>query len=133
MTIMQSQMQLASHTQDYARAMPRIQSAMDSMQRLLDTLLLLTRYQQTQDREIERVDMTALIQDQLAMMQIKYATQDLTLISDLPSSQMIQAHRGAVEVIVHNLLDNAYKFSPPKGKVQVSLNKNGLEIVDSGE
>jgi two-component system, OmpR family, phosphate regulon sensor histidine kinase PhoR len=54
---------------------------------------------------------------------------DLMLQDDLPPSQeAVLADRNALTSILTNLLDNAIKFTPPKGHVTVQISTDGTQV-----
>src|SRR5207253_3790134 len=56
-------------------------------------------------------------------------SKQLTLEADLdPSVGVVRADPDRFRQIIWNLLSNAVKFTPPQGRVQVSLKRLGVEV-----
>ncbi|MDR1570266.1 MAG: cell wall metabolism sensor histidine kinase WalK [Oscillospiraceae bacterium] len=61
---------------------------------------------------------------------------DQELTMNLADDLLLFADRARIAQMIYNLLDNAIKYTPPRGKIRVKLTRDGkaaaLEIIDSG-
>jgi len=85
----------------------------------------------------ELVDLTEVVRHGVAAMRSESDAQQHQLSISLPSApQMVEGDAMRLEQIVTNLLGNAIKYTPPSGKISVSLTRDGdqatLTIHDNG-
>lgn len=119
-------------------AIQRLNAGIDRATRLVEQLLILARQQSSSAAggTHELVDLTALVQTVLtdaagpaAMRQI-----DLGLVQADPSQVMGQAE--PLRILLRNLLDNAIKYTPVGGTVNLALRNDGeqtlITVDDSG-
>ncbi len=81
-------------------------------------------------------DLAALAQQALTDLQILAAKKNQSLVADLANLPLLPLDPDAIERVLHNLLTNAIKFSPPRGEVTVRLkqeeNRAVLIVQDHG-
>lgn len=101
----------------------------DSLALILDNLLELSRYQAKRlVLAVEQVKLAPIVEDLLARAAQQAAGH--TLVADIPDNiPMIQADPVRVERILHNLVDNAIKYSPDGGEVKVSARRDGDHVI----
>lgn len=108
------------------------------MLRLVDQLLLFQKADSEADRlKISKIDLTALIKEVYgSFTQLAHAKKiDYRLhLEELAWS--MYADREKLEIILYNLLSNAFKYTPPGGKVTFSVKPDAgnvlMEVRDSG-
>ncbi len=109
---------MAAYDDIVLRALRRV----DGMRKLIFDLLDLTRIESGQKkREIREVDVRALAQQSMDMVQADAATLKLTLALHAPDALRMWADPGELEIIFNNLFTNAVKYNRPEGRVDVSL------------
>jgi len=107
------------------------------MSNLVSNLLLLARQQGTIAPEaLQEIDLTQLLKE-LARYQIEHNAETLSFTSDLPPySVKVLADASLIQQAVKNLLDNAFKYTPAGGKVQLRLTSQSrwavIEVEDNG-
>ncbi len=96
---------------------------------LIENVLDFARIEQnrkTYDRE--ETDMPALIAETVKLMNPHAEAKQQSFTLDLhPLSQVPQVDAPSLQQALLNLLDNAVKFSPPGGKIHISLNEQAAE------
>lgn len=121
-----------------AKAVSAIGDAVHSQARIIDDLLDVARIR-TGKLELRRMplDLGAMLADIHKVLQAAHPDYRtlLKLPADLPL--MIDADPTRVEQIIWNLLNNALKFTPAKGRIQIiasrCANLAQLDIIDSGQ
>ena len=127
-------------TDDPARelAVYRLASGIDRATRLVEQLLMLAR-QQAGPTDIEHkkpVPLAKMIQSIVGdLWEAANARHiDIGLID--ADDALVLGHQDALNILVRNLLDNAIKYTPVGGTINVSVQKNGvhtqLTVEDSG-
>jgi two-component system, OmpR family, sensor kinase len=119
-----------------AAAVERLSSGIDRATRLVEQLLTLAR-QEASTAVAEPVDLRAVAQ--LALADVAPAAQarsmDVGLLESDPAT--VPGNAEALRMLVRNLLDNAIKYTPPGGRVDLHLRADGdravlLTVEDSG-
>ncbi len=123
-----------------AAAVERLSSGIDRATRLVEQLLTLAR-QEASTAVAEPVDLRAVAQ--LALADVAPAAQarsmDVGLLESDPATVpvIVRGSAEALRMLVRNLLDNAIKYTPPGGRVDLHLRADGdravlLTVEDSG-
>ena len=78
---------------------------------------------------LERFDLHKTITGMVGLLQRRAALERLTLTCDCDPGvgDMLADHR-RVKQIVFNLMSNAFKFTPPGGRVALSVSRQGAEV-----
>jgi len=91
------------------------------------------------DLEYEEIDLNKLIKASMRTQEPRAQSANLELLENLPSKHIVmQTDAKRLKQIMLNLLSNAVKFTPPQGKVTVSVwesaldNKVCIEVADTG-
>ena len=91
--------------------------------------------------EIEVAD---LVHDTLDELEIAAAEKDVSLTTEFPPSSLVAiAHRNKLEDVIHNLVDNAIKYTPQGGNIRLSVSSRPdpkasapsqlvIEVADTG-
>jgi len=81
-------------------------------------------------------DLAVDVNDAIQSMSDRMDAAEITLSSGIETGLTVRRDREAVHLVLHNLLDNAIKYSPPNSQVKLSLttheNSALLVIKDSG-
>jgi two-component system phosphate regulon sensor histidine kinase PhoR len=113
----------------------RILSIMDRhskrLQRLVDDLLSLAQLESSQaELELSVVRLDELFNNLIRDWKEKLAGKNLKVIVDLPSEALtLRADGTRLEEALHNLLDNAVKFSPENGEIRLRGTRCGSNVV----
>ena len=101
------------------------------LQRLVDELLSLAQLESSQaELELSVVRMDELFNNLTRDWKEKLARKNLKVIVDLPSKPlMLRADGTRLEEVLHNLLDNAMKFSPDNGQIRLRGARRGSNVV----
>jgi len=101
------------------------------LQRLVDELLSLAQLESSQaELELGVVRMDELFNNLTRDWKEKLARKNLKVIVDLPSKPlMLRADGTRLEEVLHNLLDNAMKFSPDNGQIRLRGARRGSNVV----
>jgi PAS domain S-box-containing protein len=108
---------LNDQQKDFAR---KILDSVEQMGQLVDNLLDLGRIEAGIGLNLEKVDPAMLVQEVAETYQPQAANKSLTLAAEAdPGMATIDADATLLRQAVANLVDNAIKYTPPKGRVTV--------------
>jgi two-component system sensor histidine kinase QseC len=119
-------------------ALQRAQDGLGRLQHLVNQFLELARWESA-DREPAReaVDLERCVREELEEAALLAADKDLELsiVIDAPGASIL-GWAPALHALTRNLIDNAFRYTPPRGRVEVSVSANEsgalLEVSDSG-
>lgn len=112
------------------RSLARIQSAVASMEAVIDALFLLARSEQVA-LECEEVVVRDVVERELASLQPLLRRKQLALHVDIEAEPVLHAPPRVLPVMLGHLLANAVRFTDAGG-VSVRLRKDALEVEDTG-
>ena len=92
----------------------------ERLTRILEDLLILSRAE-SQMPEREPFALTTLVRDVTERLTAQAAKAQLTLVNLNAPALEIAANRDQIEQVLVNLIDNAIKYTPPGGKITVSM------------
>ena len=142
LTVLRGEIELALRreraAEDYRNALEVCREETDRLTRLSAHLLQLASADAGQSLlALKEEDLARLCTEMADCWQAQAAERGLTLQCDAPESLGLSADAAALERILHNLLDNAFRHTPRGGRVAISLARRGPEAVlrvsDTGE
>lgn len=117
----------ASHPEDLALAMRRIEDESIRMGGLVDDLLLLARLDQGRPLQLERVDLVAVATDAAADAQVVASDRSVSLEAPVPVTVMGDEEQ--LLQIATNLVQNAVRHTPPGTPVTVTVSASAATAV----
>ena len=100
--------------------------------RINKNLLLLTRIENSQFMEKERINFSALIQNTIALFSNFSEDKNLVQQSQITEGVFVEGNQLLVEILVNNLLTNAIRYSPVNGTITTKLTDKSLVISNAG-
>ena len=124
-------LQRASDDGVRATAQQRLSAGIDRASRLVEQLLLLAR-QEAAPMQMQALDLTTLLRQ--IMVEQTPAAQARSINLGLVRADAVQVtgQADALAILIRNLLENAIKYTPEGGRVDVSLSDARLTVEDSG-
>src|SRR5262245_8199872 len=117
--------------EELARILSIMERHSKRLQQLIDDLLSLAQLESSQAKlELTVVRLDELFDNVIRDWKEKLAAKDLKMIIDVaPGAFTLLADGKRLEEVLHNLLDNAIKFSHEKGQIVLRGTRNGSEMV----
>lgn len=128
LTIMQGELELAlKHQRDtsyYNEALRTVFNQTKTIQKLIDALLLLTKYsQQNIQKTFSLCNLDALLMDTISKYQKELEGKNITLHIHKIEPIKLRANQILISSIFNNLIDNAIKYTPKGKNISISLFK----------
>ena len=100
--------------------------------KLTQTLLLLTKIANDQFPEKRSINLSELIEEKVKLFEDHFIGKSLTLKKVIKPEYFLETNFFLAESMISNLIGNAAKHSITGGKIDIFLDKNHLEISNSG-
>ncbi|MGI6706264.1 MAG: sensor histidine kinase [Clostridia bacterium] len=122
---------------DMRKAVFHLKNESNRLAKLVDEVLTLSRLEQGREEfHSDRLNLSELIKDTTERMLLRAQKYEIRIISNITPEVYVRGDREKLVQVIVNLLDNAFKYSPPHSTVRVSLYKEAAEailmIVDQG-
>ena len=119
------------------RGLAELEAGIDRSQRLVLQLLQVARTEpESAATKTEALDLAALVRAQVATLSIKAEHAGIDLGADAPQPVPVVGDAALLGVLVENLVENALRYTPPGGVVDVSAAVEPgaavLRVVDNG-
>lgn len=108
-----------------------LQQSLSRLKKIVQALLLLTKIENHQFVSRNKVDIRQLLDEKLKSVLELADMKDIAVSSRLEPCA-VTLHEDLAEIVLSNLLNNALKYTPPKGEIEVVLTQNQLEIRNTG-
>ena len=143
LTALKLQLQLAERAQTDAQrtaAFAKLHQRLDRATHLLQQLLTLARHESQQEQAaLEPVKLAPLAQGVVADYHEMAENQGIDLGVEIGAGAdalMVQGHRESLRIMLSNLVDNALRYTPNGGRIDVAvLEQDGcpaLQVIDNG-
>lgn len=107
--------------------------ASDRLARLNKTLILLTRIENRQFPEVEMISPQEIIERQLENYEEIIQSKGIILSTHFEPSVYIKINPLLSDILFLNLIKNAIRHNIQNGELNLNLDKNGIEITNSGD
>ncbi|NLM36360.1 MAG: HAMP domain-containing histidine kinase, partial [Clostridiales bacterium] len=114
---------------DLQKAIYHLNNESTRLGKLVDEVLTLSRIDNsTVNYNFQRMNLSQLVTEAIEKMQIRAEKYHIKTRSEINSDIFIQGDKEKLLQIIINLLDNAIKFSPPEGLVEIALKEEKDEV-----
>jgi signal transduction histidine kinase len=114
----------------YDRVLGQSLARIDGMKKLIGDLLEMTGIESGKKaRELAPLEIGALAATAIETAAPSAAARAIAVTLDCPAPVRLHADPGEIEMILNNLVSNAIKYNRDSGKVTVSIQRNGDEVV----
>lgn len=127
-----SDLDLINRTQAYEKLPSKVSNHISHMQRIIDTMFLLTRLDEKTPITTETVSIQSLLQKVIDSQQKTHNNRN-TFTTQYNNDIVIQWHPELAQTFLNNILDNACKYSPPQTPIIINISGNTLTITNTGD
>lgn len=136
LAVLQSKMDLLlqddslTHTQ--SQILNAIELPLARISRVNKNLLLLAKIENNQFAEIESIDISAVLTQNIELLSDYIQGKMLRLDSEIKESLMVTCNKALLEMLLNNLLINAIRHTPDNGHIVIQLTGTKLQIQNTG-
>lgn len=106
--------------------------ALSRVNRINKNLLLLTKIENSQYSDIESVDLSSLVRQTATVFAGLSQSKGIPVNMQVNDNISIECNRVLVELLVHNLVNNAIRHSAPGAVIEINLQDSSLHISNKG-
>lgn len=110
----------------------QIQTALSRVNRVNKNLLLLAKIENNQFPQTELLNLSLLIEDNLALLDVLTAEKKMTLKREIAPDVLIETNRALAEILLTNLLFNAIRYTPEGGVISIELSPAIFRVSNTG-
>jgi len=115
---------------DLKKAVFHLNNESARLARLVDEVLTLSRIETGREEfHLDRLNLSELIQDTIEKMMHRAQKYEIEILQDIMPGVYVKGDSEKLVQVIVNLLDNAFKYSPPRSTVKVSLYKETAEAI----
>ncbi|NCT74798.1 MAG: HAMP domain-containing histidine kinase [Chitinophagaceae bacterium] len=107
--------------------------ALTRVSRINKNLLLLTKIENSQYMDQERIDLSGLLENTLQALLPFIGNKQLQIKKEITPQIHVNGNRILVEILLSNLLVNAIRYSPEASSIELTLAADRLMISNSGQ
>ena len=127
-------LQLPSLSEEQAAIIASLYETASRLSRINKNLLLLTKLGSRQFHERQAAEVGLIITEVLPYFAEQAQQKGLHIQTHLPDQPVwVQAHKGLLEIMIHNLFLNAIRHNIPSGQINMHLVEKQLTITNTGE
>ena len=108
-------------SEEHSELIQELQIPLARLTRVNKNLLLLAKIENSQFRDIEKVDFHRLINKSVDFLQDYIEERNLNFNKEIESKELVSSSKFLAETLAYNLLSNAIRHSPIGGSIHVSL------------
>lgn len=117
---------------EYKEAMQVVLDEMNRMSRIVNQLFLLSAYDAGKpDLHKEEIDLSDLLQRMFELTQALAEDKEIRTVLQIDARPKISGDPGQVSQVIINLIDNAIKYTPRDGRIEITLNTRDTNAVVS--
>ncbi|WP_372639199.1 sensor histidine kinase [Fodinibius sp.] len=115
--------------EEYQETIQRMLTETRRMSEMVHLLLQLSRVESVHRLEAERINISQITEAVTAGYQQKARAKDIAMKVDITPELQIRAHGAYIEEVINNLLENALKYTPEGGRVDLQVQRSSGKAV----
>lgn len=119
-------------TEEQYAELSKVQHSLSRLVRLNRTLLLLSKIDNRQFPEVSDVDVSAVVRGEIEVYKEIYANRNISCTLQLPVAFVVRMNESLANILVSNLLKNAFLHSPSDAAVTVAIVDGALVVMNDG-
>jgi len=115
----------------YSTWLNNIKEELQNINNILETLTIISKIESIQNLEKKDINIDKATLDILVSLQKVYEAKNINIKNKISKNIKKSIHLQSFNIIIKNLLENAFKFTQKWWKIEIFWDKNKLEIKDS--
>ena len=136
LAICRSKLELLTQTRELTREQAELVEglfeALHRITKLMKDLLLLTKIENRQFLDIEKIDVREIIVKCVDLLDRLIQEKDLKIEVSFPEVLIVNANPVLLDVLISNLISNAVRYSPQKSTITIQGSKDRFKISNPG-
>lgn len=128
---MRSDLDLINRTHAFEKLPPKVASHIDRMQKIIDTMFLLTRIEEKTTIETTKISIKSIINDIIASLQNIHIHHN-SFVIDAENDIVCDGHEELIRSLFYNIIENACKYSLDNTPIYVTMHKRTVTIKNEG-
>ena len=113
------------------KVVKRMQNMVDEMQELIESLLLLSREQNT-DIELQELIINDFVQPLTENIQCNFKEKDIKIKFDFKNLIESKVSEQLLSIVLNNLIRNAFLYSSENSEITIKIEQSKLTVIDQG-
>ncbi|MEO6639316.1 MAG: HAMP domain-containing sensor histidine kinase [Ginsengibacter sp.] len=109
-----------------------LNEATDRLSRLNQSLLLLTKIDNSQFIDVEEVDLSDILLNHINNYEELASAKNICIKKNIAPSIHLQANRSLIEILISNIITNTIKHNYKDGWIEINLSNNALSVSNTG-
>lgn len=130
---MSTEIDYANKTRNYEEGLINLKQQLKGMNTLLETLVTISKLEALENLKKEQIDISVLTETIVNDVHKIYQQKNINLTPHIKKNISKKIHKESWNIIVKNILGNAYKFTPESWSIDISLDDKKLIIRDNGK
>jgi len=136
LAVIKSKLELLMQAENFSETqmhyIQNIQEEISRLSKLNQSLLLLTKIDNQQFKDTEKVDIANIITKHLNNYEELITAKEIALTKNISEGNFVVMNKVMAEILVSNLITNAIKHNVERGSITIELNKDQLTVSNSG-
>jgi len=136
LAVIKSKLELLMQAENFSETqmhyIQNIQEEISRLSKLNQSLLLLTKIDNQQFKDTEKVDIANIITKHLNNYEELISAKEIALTKNISEGNFVVMNKVMAEILVSNLITNAIKHNVERGSITIELNKDQLTVSNSG-
>ncbi|HEY5368762.1 MAG TPA: HAMP domain-containing sensor histidine kinase [Hanamia sp.] len=115
------------------KIMQSLNDAASRLSRLNQSLLLLTKIENRQFEDIEKIDLSAVLEKCIENFQEPAALKNIIVEKNIAKDVSVQMNDSLADILLSNIILNAIKHNFPGGKIRIDLTESAFVVSNSGD
>jgi signal transduction histidine kinase len=125
-------MQAENFSEQQMQYIQNIQEEISRLSKLNQSLLLLTKIDNQQFKDTEKVDVATVINKHLDNYEELIAAKEIALTKNINGESIVLMNKTMAEILVSNLITNAIKHNIKKGTIEIIADRDQLTVKNTG-
>lgn len=130
---MSTEIDYSSKTKKYEEGLTNLKQQLKGMNTLLETLVTISKLEALESLKKEQANISILTETIAHDIQKIYQEKNIVLTLHLQKNIVQHVNKDSWNIIVKNVLENAYKFTSEWWTIDITLDKNKIIIKDTGK